>query len=87
MGLASRVAPPGTGLAAAQALARDLARFPQTCLRHDRLSAYEQWDLAWEEALRNEFRHGMQSLPEAAAGAARFAAGEGRHGSLAPTPN
>src|SRR5215831_1952029 len=58
MGLANRVVSPGTALAAAQALARDLARFPQTCLRHDRLSAYEQFDLSWEEALRNEFRHG-----------------------------
>jgi enoyl-CoA hydratase len=86
LGLANRVVPPGTALAAAQALARDLARFPQTCLRHDRLSAYEQIDLSWEEALRNEFRHGTQALPEAAAGAGRFAAGEGRHGTFAPAP-
>jgi enoyl-CoA hydratase len=86
LGLANRVVPPGAALSTAQALARDLARFPQTCLRHDRLSAYEQFDLSWEEALRNEFRHGAQALPEAAAGAARFAAGEGRHGAFAPAP-
>jgi enoyl-CoA hydratase len=86
LGLANRVVPPGTALAAARGLARDLARFPQACLRHDRLSAYEQSDLSWEEALRNEFRHGAQALPEAAAGVGRFAAGKGRHGTFAPGP-
>jgi enoyl-CoA hydratase len=86
MGLANRVVPPGTALAAARELARELARFPQTCLRHDRLSAYEQGDLSWQEALGNEFRHGMQSLPETGAGVARFVAGEGRHGSFASSP-
>ena len=80
MGLANRVVPAGTALAAAQTLARDLARLPQTCLRQDRRSAYEQFDLSLEEALRNEFRHGQESLREAAEGVARFVAGEGRHG-------
>ena len=38
------------------ALARDIARFPQTCLRADRLSALRQWDLEEEEAIANEMR-------------------------------
>jgi enoyl-CoA hydratase len=80
MGLANRVVPTGTALAAAQELARDLARLPQTCLRQDRLSAYEQFDLTLDEALRNEFRRGQESLREATEGVQRFVAGHGRHG-------
>ncbi len=83
MGLVNRVVPPGQARAAAEALARDLARFPQECLRHDRLSAYEQGDLSFAAALANEFQHGMQSIQaEAAEGVQRFAAGVGRHGSF-----
>ncbi len=82
MGLVNRVVADGTSREHAEALARELARFPQTCLRHDRLSAYEQDGLTVEAALRNEFRHGWISLEsgEAVAGAQRFASGEGRHG-------
>jgi enoyl-CoA hydratase len=80
IGLANRVVPPGAALQAAQELARDLARFPQTCLRNDRWSAYEQFDHSLDEALRLEFQGGLPSLMEAAAGVKRFASGEGRHG-------
>ncbi len=55
MGLANRVVSDGTALAAALELARQLSRFPQNCLRSDRLSACEQWGLSLEEALANEF--------------------------------
>ncbi|HEX8035230.1 MAG TPA: crotonase/enoyl-CoA hydratase family protein [Ktedonobacterales bacterium] len=83
MGLANRVVPHGQGRAAAEELARELARFPQVCMRNDRLSAYEQWHLSLDDALANEFRHGMESLRAGAAeGAQRFAGGEGRHGSF-----
>jgi len=83
MGLANRVVPAGEARAAAEALAAELARFPQLCLRHDRLSAYEQHDLPLPEALDNELRHGLVALEqEALAGAARFAAGAGRHGAF-----
>src|SRR5262249_32222919 len=82
IGLANRVVAPGTALQAAQELAHDLARFPQACLRSDRLSAYEQFDLSWKQALQNEFERGMRSLGEANAGIQRFARGEGRHGSF-----
>src|SRR6266513_5424138 len=54
MGLANRLVPPGKTLDSALALAHDLARFPQQCLRSDRLSSYEQWSLPVEEAFRNE---------------------------------
>jgi enoyl-CoA hydratase len=81
IGLANRVVPPGQSRAAAEALAHELARFPQLCLRHDRLSAYEQHDLPLDAALANELRHGLVALErEALPGAARFAAGEGRGG-------
>ena len=82
IGLANRLAEPGQALDAALALAQEIAQFPQTCLRHDRLSALEQWDLDWDQATQNEFRHGRASLDasEARAGAERFTRGEGRHG-------
>jgi len=81
-GLANRVVANGEARAAAEALAAQIAAFPQACLRHDRLSSYEQWGLPLAEALRNECRHGQASLAsgEATAGAGRFREGEGRHG-------
>ncbi|MGV9779133.1 crotonase/enoyl-CoA hydratase family protein, partial [Streptosporangium sp. NPDC003464] len=65
---------------AAEGLAAAIARFPQGCMRGDRLSVLEQEGLAEEEAMAGELRHGMDALPGAVAGAARFAAGAGRHG-------
>lgn len=82
MGLANRVVPQGEGLAAATALAQDIAGFPQLCLRQDRLSAYEQWDLGYDEAMANEVTRGREVLRsgETLKGAARFASGKGRGG-------
>lgn len=81
MGLANRVSAPGQALAAAIELAEQLAEFPQTCLRQDRLSAYEQDGLALDDAIGNEWRHGLESLAtDSLIGAARFSAGAGRHG-------
>ena len=81
MGLATQVVDDGQALAAAQALARQIAAFPQRCLRADRASAYAQWDLPLAEALRREGAGGFPVIEaEAVAGAARFAAGAGRHG-------
>lgn len=83
MGLCNRITPTGTGRAAAEALAHEIARFPQLCMRTDRMSAYKQWDLDLVEALKNEGREGLQPLrAEAKAGAARFASGKGRGGSF-----
>ena len=66
---------------AAQILARDLAAFPQLCLRGDRASVLDQEGLDEQAALAAEFTHGQAALTaETVAGAARFAAGAGRHG-------
>jgi enoyl-CoA hydratase len=84
MGLANRLVAHGGALEGALALAGELARFPQQCLRSDRLSSYEQWSLPLEEALRNETHRGMQVIGsgETRTGANRFASGYGRHGSM-----
>ncbi|MFI9803236.1 crotonase/enoyl-CoA hydratase family protein [Streptomyces sp. NPDC052301] len=82
IGLANRLVPPGRARAEAEALAAQIARFPQDCLRSDRASVLEQEGLAEEEALRGELRHGTGVLAQSAEGAARFASGAGRHGSF-----
>jgi enoyl-CoA hydratase len=82
-GLANRVVPTGTAREEAEALAAQIARFPQTCMRQDRLSVLEQGGLSEPDAMANELRHGMISLEaDTLSGAARFAEGAGRHGSF-----
>ncbi|MBJ6764779.1 crotonase/enoyl-CoA hydratase family protein [Myxococcaceae bacterium JPH2] len=81
MGLVNRVVPKGQGREAAEALAQQLAGFPQACMNADRRSAYTQADLSLEDALRHEFQEGVKVLEsESLAGATRFARGAGRHG-------
>jgi enoyl-CoA hydratase len=82
MGLVNRVVPRGRSLDAAVRLAHELAGFPQRCLRSDRLSAYAECSLSYEEALRNELRRGIEVVEsgETVAGATSFARGQGRHG-------
>jgi len=81
MGLVNRVVPSGTARAAAEELALVLAGFPQECLRNDRLSVLDQARLEEPDALGVEYAHGVRSLAaDALDGAARFAAGAGRHG-------
>jgi enoyl-CoA hydratase len=84
MGLANRLVPKGEARAHAIALAKDIARFPQTCLRADRLSALQQWDLSEDQAIANEMRGGLEVIAsgETLSGATRFAGGVGRHGSF-----
>ena len=84
MGLANRLVPTGEALGAAVELARQVAGFPQLCMRSDRRSSYEQWGMSLDEALANETRLGLEVIAsgETVAGAARFAAGEGRHGAF-----
>lgn len=85
-GLANRIVPKGTVRQTAERLALELSQFPQECLRHDRLSAYEQFNLSLEAALSNEFQHGYTVLKEEGFdGAKNFAAGKGRHGSFEDT--
>jgi enoyl-CoA hydratase len=85
MGLVNRVVPDGTAVAAALALAGELAALPQAGLRGDRRAALEQWGLDEAAATAAELRHGMATLAtgESLQGARRFAAGAGRHGSPA----
>jgi len=82
-GLVNRVVPDGQSRAVAEAWAREISAFPQVCLRHDRLSALQQWNLSLQAAFTNEGEHGLQALEtESLDGARRFAAGEGRHGAF-----
>lgn len=82
IGLANRLVPAGQALAAGLELARQIASFPQTCLRNDRLSAIEQWGLGEAAAMQNEINRGANTLAsgEAQAGALAFSKGAGRHG-------
>ena len=85
MGLVSRVVPHGQARAAAEALAREIAAFPQTCLRSDRQSAVQSLSLTDAEAIANEFWHGMTALaaPGLAEEIGRFRGGAGRGGAPA----
>ncbi len=85
IGLVHRVVGVGEALPAAQQLAASLARLPQECLRHDRLSALEQDGCSEAEALANELAHGLRSLEHAGEGVQRFRAGAGRHGDRSHT--
>lgn len=81
MGLVNRVVANGTALQAAKELAHQIAGFPQQCMLADRESAYRQWDLPLDEALRREGERGYRVVfEEGVAGAARFSGGAGRHG-------
>ena len=85
MGLVNRSVAPGTALAAALLLAQEIAALPQGCMRRDRRSSYDQWDLPLTQALARETELGLETIMsgETQAGAARFAGGAGRHGSTA----
>lgn len=82
MGLANRLVKPGTALEVSLELAHELAKFPQCCMRGDRMSSYAQWDLNQADALSLETQIGLETIAsgETREGAKRFAAGAGRHG-------
>ncbi|GAB5450631.1 MAG: crotonase/enoyl-CoA hydratase family protein [Halioglobus sp.] len=84
IGLANRLVEDGEALSAALELAAALSRFPQKCLRSDRLSACEQWAMPIDDALANEYRRGVEVVAsrETVEGATRFASGKGRHGAF-----
>ena len=84
IGLANRLVAPGGALEEALELARQLAAFPQRCLRSDRLSSYQQWDQGLGAALLSETQMGLEVIRsgETRNGARRFAEGAGRHGSF-----
>ena len=81
IGLCEYVVPAGAAREKAEQLARDIARFPQTCLRADRRSAMKSHGKPLRTAMAYEWENGRKSVSvDAIAGAARFAAGAGRHG-------
>ena len=82
VGLVNRLVPAGESRAAAEQVARELAAFPQTCMREDRLALLEQAGMTEAAALDNEFEHGLRSLRDVAPGLERFRQGAGRHGSF-----
>ncbi len=85
IGLANRVVETDQALPEAISLARQIAAFPQGCLRGDRASALQSFDGTLTEALQREHQFGVTTLAsgESVAGAGRFTAGEGRHGEFA----
>lgn len=81
IGMCERVVAPGRAREGAEALAEEIARFPQAAVRADRKSVYESYGLTVREGLRREWANGVEAHhKEGAAGAARFASGLGRHG-------
>ncbi len=82
MGLANRLVPEGKSREVAEELALQISKFPQVCMRNDRMSAYEQWDKSFEDAITNEFERGMTAVEkgETLQGAELFTKGNGRHG-------
>ena len=84
IGLANYAAPAGQALARALELANDIAAFPQTCMRADRLSAMCQWSLDMDTALKAEVAGGLDVLKsgETLQGATAFTKGKGRHGAF-----
>ena len=83
MGLVNRVVPDGESRQAAEKLAQEIAAFPQQCMLADRHSAYRQWDMPLDAALRQEGRLGAPIVAaEGKSGAKRFVSGAGRHGNF-----
>ena len=81
--LCEQVVPDGESRPRAEALAHEIARFPQACMRADRRSVYRQEGLGLREAMRFEWTNGVPAyFLEGAAGAARFASGKGRGGNF-----
>ena len=80
IGLVTEVVEPGGHLERALELADRLAAFPQETMLADRRAAIEGAGLPLADGLELEHRVGREVLEVAVRGAARFAAGEGRHG-------
>jgi enoyl-CoA hydratase len=82
MGLANRVVPDGKALESAVELAKSISRFPQMCMKQDRMSIYQQESLGFSDAMMNEFRLGLEVIQsgETFNGAKTFASGKGQHG-------
>lgn len=84
IGLCEVVTESGGARFAAEAMAQDIARFPQAAVRADRRSMLETHGMPLRDAMRREWDNGVEAhFQEGAAGAGRFASGLGRHGDFA----
>jgi enoyl-CoA hydratase len=83
-GLANRVVPDGQSREEAEKLAREIAKFPQTCMRNDRISSYQQFGMDLVGAMNNEFELGLKTIAsgEHLEGSKAFSRGKGKHGSF-----
>jgi enoyl-CoA hydratase len=83
-GLANRLCRNGKGLEEALDLAELIKSFPESCMKNDRKSSYEQFSMNMADALQNEFMYGCKTLAteEYIAGSKRFSSGEGKHGKV-----
>jgi len=83
-GLANRVVDIGQSRQEAEELAREIASFPQSCMRNDRLSTYNQFGLNIKDAMDQEFEYGLKTLQtgEHVLGSKSFTKGKGKHGSF-----
>ncbi len=81
-GLVNRLVEDGQALSAAIELAKQIAKHPSLCMRNDRNSMYQQWDMTEQEAIENEIRLGLETIGsgETVTGASSFSSGKGRHG-------
>jgi enoyl-CoA hydratase len=86
IGLADRVVASGATLVAALELAQSLTKFPQPCMRADRLNALTAFEHSIPDALSQEFERSLPVAQSCVAGAQRFADGEGRGGSFVDIP-
>ena len=83
-GLANRVVDNGQARIKAEILAKEIATFPQICMRNDRLSVYSQMGLIVKDAMIKEFEFGLKTLEsgEYLEGSKIFTEGKGKHGNF-----
>jgi len=81
-GLANRMVKIGTSKEEAEKLAREISKFPQICMRNDRISTYQQFGIELNLAMANEFDLGLKTLEsgEYLHGSKQFTNGKGKHG-------
>jgi enoyl-CoA hydratase len=81
-GLANRLVDDGQSREKAEQLAKEIAEFPTTCMRNDRLSVYKQFGMSLKDAMDHEFEFGLKTLEsgEYLKGSKEFDLGKGKHG-------
>ena len=81
IGLCEKIVKSGDTRKEAEEMALEIARFPQSAMLADRRSIIESRGLSVREAMKLEWRNGVDVHAKVyAAGAARFSSGAGRHG-------